>query len=60
MQGVVKDVIAQILEKYGPATKDEVIERVLKERYVKSNTILVNLQDISRFRKTDEGLYVVA
>ncbi len=58
--GVVKDVIAQVLEKFGPLNRDEVIERVLKERYVKENTILVNLQNTRYFRKLDDGRYMVA
>jgi hypothetical protein len=60
MRGIVKDVIAQILAQHGPLTKEEVIERVLKERYVKPNTILVNLQDMDRFNRTEEGFYSVS
>lgn len=57
MSGVVKDVIKKILEKEGPLTKDEVIKRVLKERYVKENTIMVNLQNPKYFKKDKEGRY---
>ncbi|MDP3763370.1 MAG: sigma factor-like helix-turn-helix DNA-binding protein, partial [bacterium] len=38
MSGVVKDVIKKILEKEGPLSKEKVVEKVLKERYVKENT----------------------
>ncbi len=55
--GVVKDVITSLLKKFGPMSRDQIIERVKKERYVKDNTILVNLQDSTRFRRTSEGLY---
>lgn len=55
--GVVKDVIRNILKKYGPLTKEEIIDRVMKERYVKENTILVNLQNPKHFRKRDDGRY---
>ena len=55
--GVVKDVISDILQKHGPLTRDEIIERVKKERYVKDNTILVNLQDPTIFKKDSEGRY---
>ena len=51
MSGVVKDVIHKILEKEGPLAKEKVIEKVLKERYVKENTILVNLQNSKYFKK---------
>jgi len=55
--GVVKDVIRAILKKHGPLTKDEIIEKVMKERYVKENTILVNLQNPKHFRKRSDGRY---
>jgi len=57
MSGVVKDVIRNILEKDGPLTKEEIIKKVLKERYVKENTILVNLQNSKYFKKDKEGRY---
>ena len=60
MSGVVKDVIRKILEKSGPLTKEEMVEKVLKERYVKENTILVNLQNPKHFRKDREGRYSLA
>lgn len=57
MSGVVKDVIRDILAKEGPLTKEEIIKKVLKERYVKENTILVNLQNSKYFKKDKEGRY---
>lgn len=57
MSGVVKDVIKGILDKNGPMTKDEIVAKVLKERYVKENTIMVNLQNPKYFRKSKEGKY---
>lgn len=60
MSGVVKDVIRNVIEKNGPLTKKEVIEKVLKERYVKENTILVNLQNPKYFKKDKEGKYSIA
>lgn len=57
MSGVVKDVIKKILDKDGPLTKEEIIEKVMKERYVKPNTILVNLQNSKNFKKDKEGKY---
>ena len=58
--GVVKDVIKAILEKNGPLTKEKIIEKVLKERYVKENTIMVNLQNTKFFKKMKDGKYTVA
>jgi len=55
--GVVKDVIRHVLEKNGPLTKQEIVEKVMKERYVKENTILVNLQNAKYFKKDKDGKY---
>ncbi len=57
MSGVVKDVIKKIITKNGPLTKEDIIDKVLKERYVKDNTILVNLQNQKCFKKDKEGKY---
>ena len=57
MSGVVKDVIKKILEKEGPLAKEKVVEKVLKERYVKENTILVNLQNSKYFKKDRDNRY---
>ncbi len=58
--GIVRDVIKEILVKEGPLSKEEVIERVLKERFLKKNTILVNLQNAKYFKKLADGRYTVA
>ena len=58
--GVVRDVIKEILKKQGPLTRDEVMEEVRKVRYVKDNTILVNLNDAKQFKKTKDGKYALA
>lgn len=55
--GVVKDVIVDILKHSGPLTRDEIIDKVRKERYVKDNTIIVNLQDTKSFSKDSAGRY---
>jgi len=59
MSGVVKDVIRTVIEKNGPMTKDEIIKKVLKERYVKENTIMVNLQNPKFFKKGKDGKYSI-
>jgi hypothetical protein len=58
--GVVKDVLRDILESEGPLSKEELIDKVRKERYVKDNTILVNLQDGNLFKKLANGTYTLA
>ncbi len=57
MSGVVKDVIKKILDKEGALSKEKIVEKVLKERYVKENTILVNLQNPKFFKRDKEGRY---
>jgi Sigma-70, region 4 len=58
--GVVKDVLREILAKDGPLTREEIIDKVRKERYVKDNTIIVNLQDQNLFRRLSNGAYTLA
>ncbi len=58
--GVVKDVLREILTQEGPLSREELIDKVRKERYVKDNTILVNLQDTNLFRKLANGTYSLA
>lgn len=58
--GVVKDVLRQILESDGPLSREEIIDKVRKERYVKDNTILVNLQDGNLFKRLSNGQYTLA
>jgi hypothetical protein len=58
--GVVKEVLKEILEAEGPLSREEIIDKVRKERYVKDNTILVNLQDGNLFKKLANGTYTIA
>ncbi len=60
MSGVVKDVIKKVLEKEGPLTKEKIVEKVMKERYVKPNTILVNLQNAKYFKKDKQNRFSIA
>jgi hypothetical protein len=58
--GVVKDVLQEIIRKHGPLTREEIIDKVRKERYVKDNTIIVNLQDGNIFKKMPNGAFALA
>lgn len=58
--GVVRDVIASVLKKDGPLTREKVMEEVKKVRYVKDNTILVNLNDTRHFKRGKNGTYSLA
>ncbi len=57
--GVVRDVIKGILGREGALTRDEIIECVKRERYVKDATIAVNLQS-GAFSRSSDGKYSVA
>lgn len=57
--GVVRDVIRDILAKK-PLTREQVLDEVKKVRYVKDNTILVNLNDPRYFKRQKNGTYAVA
>jgi hypothetical protein len=56
-RGIVKEVIRDILEKGGPLTREEIIDRVRRERHVKDNTIVVNLQNTGFFKRMPDGRY---
>jgi hypothetical protein len=58
--GIVREVVADVLKKKGPMTKEQVIAEVKKSRYVKDNTILVNLNDTRYFKRLKNGTYAVA
>jgi len=58
--GVVRDVIVKVLKEEGPLSKEELVKRILNERYVKENTVIVNLQNKKYFRRDKNGNYKVA
>lgn len=58
--GVVKDLIFKILkESKKPLEKEKIIQKVLKQRMVKPNTILLNLQDHKYFIKDSKDRYTI-
>jgi chorismate mutase len=58
--GTVADVIAAVLKQTKKSlSREEVISKVLEQRMVKKNTILLSLQDQSRFVKTAENSYTL-
>lgn len=58
--GVVRDVIKNVLKEHGPLSRERVLEEVKKVRYVKDNTILVNLNDPRHFKRSKTGTYAAA
>lgn len=57
--GIVREVVRSILEREGPLTREEIIDRVKRERYVKDATIAVNLQN-SMFARDAQGRYSIS
>lgn len=56
-EGVVKDIISEILKKEGSLSKEKIIEKVLKERMVKPNTVAINLENKAYFKKLADGRF---
>lgn len=58
--GTVRETIENILKDYKSGlSKEEIIRKVLEQRFVKENTILLNLQDKKRFSKDSQGKYIL-
>lgn len=56
--GTVQDVLIDILKQNKkPLTKQEIINKVLEQRIVAENTILLNLHNKKCFKRTPEGKY---
>ena len=51
--GTVTEVISAILTELGPLTKEEIVEKVSKQRLVKQTTVNLALMNKLRFRKND-------
>ena len=60
-RGTVADIIADVLRKAGePLHRDEIVKRVLKTRYVKETTVLLNLQGKPQFKRVAKATYALA
>lgn len=55
--GVVKDVVSELLKENGPMPKEKIISAVLKQRFVKPNTVFINLENKKYFKKSPDGKY---
>jgi DNA-directed RNA polymerase delta subunit len=60
-RGTVADIINDVLKAAGePLHRDEIVKRVLKSRYVKETTILLNLQSKPQFKRVAKATYTLA
>lgn len=58
--GIVKDVIARAINNAGGKLEtDSIVQEVLRQRQVKPNTVLLNLQNQKYFLKNSEGKYTI-
>lgn len=59
-RGTVSDVIAEVLRKAGePLHRDEIVKRVLENRFVKETTIILNLQGKPQFKRVAKATYTL-
>mgnify|MGYP001029476318 CR=1 FL=1 len=57
-KGTVSDIIADVLrDAKEPLHRDEIVKRVLKSRFVKETTILLNLQSKPQFKRVAKATY---
>jgi DNA-binding CsgD family transcriptional regulator len=57
-KGTVADIITDVLKGAGePLHRDEIVKRVLKSRFVKETTILLNLQSKPQFKRVAKATY---
>lgn len=60
-KGTVADIITEVLkDEGGPLHRDEIVKRVLKSRFVKETTILLNLQGKPQFKRVAKATYALA
>jgi DNA-binding phage protein len=59
-KGTVADIISEVLREAGePLHRDEIVKRVLRSRFVKETTILLNLQGKSQFKRVAKATYTL-
>lgn len=58
--GTIRQLVSQLLKENGPLTKEEIVEQILKNRLVKKNTVLINLQNKEYFKKNKDNKYLNA
>jgi len=59
VNGTCREVIAKILKKNGPLSSEKILMEVSKQRILKNNTILFNLQNKNYFKRLGDGRYMI-
>ncbi len=57
LPGTCQEIIVKVLKDKGPLSKDEIMSHISKQRILKPNTILLNLQNKKHFQRTPDGRY---
>jgi len=55
--GTTLEILISIFKKYGPLPREKVIELVSQKKILKTQTILINLQNRRYFRRLEDGRY---
>lgn len=58
--GTVSDIISSILSQSGPQIKQDLIDEVLKQRFVQKTTIILALMDKNKYARLEDGRYTLA
>jgi len=56
-EGTVSEIITDILKDQGPQNKQDLMEKVLKQRFVQKTTIILSLMNKDRFIRLADGRY---
>lgn len=59
-EGTVRDIIKNILEMNSPMKVEDIVSEVMKQRTVKKNTILINLQTKKDFKRVGKDNYALS
>lgn len=59
VSGTAKEVLQKILKDNGPLHQDKIFQLVNEQRFLKENTIMLNLQNRKNFKKLPDGRYHV-
>lgn len=58
--GTCREIISKILKEHGALSKEKIVELINKQRVLKENTIMLNLQNKKYFKRLENGKYQLA
>jgi len=60
VSGTAKEVLQKILKDNGPLHQEKILQLVSEQRFLKENTIMLNLQNRKNFKRLPDGKYNIA